>query len=336
MKFGALVPQGWRLDLTRVEPGYAQYQAMRGFALQLEQDGWDSMWVFDHFQTIPEVRLEATFEAWTTCAALAEATSRIRIGQIVTCNFYRNPTLVAKMASCLDVMCNGRMEFGLGAGWYEQEAIAYGYPYEKPSVRIGQMDEAIQVILGMWEHDEFQFEGKHYKVGIGDVHNFRKEPITLRGAVNHPKPLQKPHPPVWVGGGGEQLTLRSVARYADWANYVNTTVEQTQHKNRVLDEHCAKVGRDPATIGRSVLLECMFADDAALTACMERRARRPHEIDFSRQRALLGEPAQMIETLERYRDEASVEYVILYFLDMPEGDSARRFATEVMPALRTT
>lgn len=333
MKFGAFTPQGWRLDLLNLGNGFAQYQRMRDCALQIERLGYDSVWLYDHFHTVPEALQEATFEVWTATAALAEATSTIRLGQMCGCNIYRPPALLAKMTSVIDAISNGRLEFGLGAGWYQHECQAYGYPFEKPSIRIGQLDEAIQIIRGMWTEENFQFEGKYYTIGMGKVKNYRGEPVELEGAINQPKPVQSPHPPLWLAGGGEQLTLRTVARYADYSNF-GGSLEQVQHKNRVLDEHCEKQNRDPKAITRSMNVNVMLASDEELDQLLKASGRS--EKDAAAMRAMLfpREPQQLIDTLASYRDEARIDYVIIYFPDIGVGDSVSRFAEEVMPALR--
>jgi alkanesulfonate monooxygenase SsuD/methylene tetrahydromethanopterin reductase-like flavin-dependent oxidoreductase (luciferase family) len=333
MQFGAFVPQGWRLDLVDEAPGYPSWQAMVQVAQDLERWQYDSLWLFDHFHTIPDAKLEATFECWVSTAALAQATSTIRLGQLVGCNIYRHPAVLAKMASTIDVISNGRLDFGLGAG-YEHETHAYGFAFEKPSVRIGQLDEALDIIIGMWTHDRFQFEGKHYRVGVGESHTFRKEPITLDGVINYPRPVQKPHPPVWVGGGGEQLTLKAVARNADWSNYFFLPLDGVKHKNQVLDDHCAKVGRDPLAVKRSLGLEVFFGDPKQARDINSRRGFTHEELDRRLSGTLTGSAQQMIDTLGKFADEGRIEYVIAYFLDAPRGDSAQRFAEEVVPAFQ--
>lgn len=336
MQFGVIVPQGWRLDLRDVPAGYPQYETMRGYAQEAERRNYDSVWVFDHFHTIPEVRYEPTFEAWMTCAGLAEATRRVRIGQIVTCNIYRPPALLAKMSATLDVMSNGRLEFGLGAGWYEHETVAYGYEFEKPSVRIGKLDEAIQIIRGMWTHDEFQFRGRYYTIGVGKVHNFHGEEMELRGAVNYPKPLQKPHPPIWLAGGGEKLTLRTVAKYGDWSNYFGASLDLVQKKNAILDEHCAAVGREPSQVRRSVCLEAHMGSFERYADVMLATGRRKSFVESARDSALTGGRQEMIDRLGELKDKGRIDYVVIYFVEGVKGDSMQRFAEEILPALRGT
>lgn len=332
MKFGAFTPQGWRLDLVGVEDGLPQYLKMREIALRIEELGYDSVWLYDHFHTVPEARLEATFEVWTATAALAEATSTVRLGQMCGCNIYRPPALLAKIAANIDVISGGRLDFGLGAGWYSHETVAYGYEFEKPSVRIGKLDEAIQIIRGMWTQDRFQFEGKYYNVGVGKANNYSGQEIELDGAVNHPKPVQKPTPPLWIAGGGEQLTLRTVARYADRSNF-GGTVEQVMHKNEVLDRHCGEQGRDPGSIARTMNINVMFGDDAEVERLLKATGRSDKHVQGVKRMLFPREPQQLVDTLAEYREKARIDYVIVYFPDIVVGNSVQRFAEEVAPKL---
>lgn len=332
MKVGAFVPQGWRLDLGDVEPGHPQYLAMRNVALRLEKAGYDGLWLYDHFHTIPEARPEATFECWTACAALAEATSRIRIGQMVGCNMYRSPAVLAKMASTLDVLSNGRLDFGLGAGWYEHETVAYGFEFERPAVRIRKLDEAMAIVHGMWRGEPFQFEGRHYRVGKGHARTFRGQEVELEGALNFPRPVQRPHPPVWIGGGGEQLTLRVVARHADWSN-CGGPLDVILHKNPILDRHCEELGRDPATVHRSASINVFFGSREEVRARMLVPGRNAEDVERWLATAFVGEAAPMVEELSRFRDLGRIEYLHVYFPDAVGGDSLERFAEEVMPHL---
>src|SRR5436190_4868789 len=203
MKCGVIAPQGWRMDLVGIKDPVEAYETMTGVAQAAEELGYDSVWLFDNFHTVPVPTQEVTFECWMSTAALARDTKRVRIGQIVTCNAYRNPALLAKMASTVDVMSHGRLDFGIGAGWYQHEYIAYGYNYPDAPERLRYLREAVQVILAMWTQDEAIFEGKYYQI---------------RGTINQPKGVQKPHIPLLIGGGGEKVTLKLVAQYADACN----------------------------------------------------------------------------------------------------------------------
>src|SRR5882762_9592415 len=181
------------------------YETMTHIAQTADETGFASVWLVDHFHTIPQPSQEVTFEAWTTTAALARDTKRVRVGQMVTCNGYRNPALLAKMASTVDVLSHGRLNFGIGAGWYEHEYRAYGYDYPDAPTRLRYLREAVQVILAMWTQEEAIFEGKYHQV---------------RGAINQPKGVQQPHIPLLIGGSGEKVTLKLVAQYADACNVI--------------------------------------------------------------------------------------------------------------------
>src|SRR5438128_7445171 len=232
LQFGLLVPQGWRMDLVGIADPVQAYETMTRVALEAEELGFDSIWLYDHCHTVPVPSQEVTFECWTSTAALARDTKRVRIGQMVTCNSYRNPALLAKMASTVDALSHGRLDLGIGAGWYEHEYRAYGYPYPETAERLKRLREALQIILAMWTQEEATFEGTYYQV---------------KGAINQPKGVQKPHIPILIGGGGEKVTLRLVARYGDACNVLGE-LETIKHKLAVLKEHCETLGRDYATI----------------------------------------------------------------------------------------
>lgn len=320
MKFGAFVPQGWRMDLVGV-PAAEQWPTMLAVAERIERLGYDSAWVYDHFHTVPHPTQESTFECWTLMAALAATTRRVRLGQMCTCNSYRNPAYLAKVATNVDVISGGRLEFAIGAGWYQQEYDAYGYDYPADGVRLAQLEEAVRIIKAMWTEDEATLEGRHYSV---------------RGAINQPKPLQRPHPPLWVAGGGERKTLRIVATHADHANFAGT-LDTFRTKSRVLDEHCAAIGRDPATVGRTLhAFVVVGADDADLERTVERAAaqvgRSPRAF-LGNAQTIAGTPDRVIATLGEFR-EAGCAHLIGYFPDAVWGDSLERFAAEVAPALR--
>lgn len=194
-------------------------------------------WVFDHFMPLGQDPTGPCLEGWTLLAALAAQTERLRVGQMVTGNTYRHPAVLANMAATVDIIANGRMDFGIGAGWNELEHTAYGIPLHAAGERIARLDEACEVIRLLWTQTVASFDGQYYQ---------------LIDARCEPKPVQKPHPPFVIGGSGERKTLRVVAKYAAIWNFVGGTVDEFRHKNAVLDAHCAEVGRDPASIARSI------------------------------------------------------------------------------------
>lgn len=310
MDFGVFVPQGWRMDLVDFRDPVEAYEAMTRVAQEADALKFRSIWLYDHFHTVPKPTQEVTFECWISTAALARDTKRVRIGQMVTCNSYRNPALLAKMASTVDVLSHGRLDFGIGAGWYEHEYRAYGYPYPDAPERLRHLREAVQVILAMWTQEEAVFEGKYYQV---------------RGAINQPKGVQKPHIPLLIGGGGEKVTLKLVAQYGDACN-VGGDIATIKHKFEVIRQHCETVGRDYDTIRRTSSVNCYIGETEA-----EAVAKLPEDmrgnLEQARQQALIGTPAQIRERLADY-EEAGVQELIVYFADATRLDSLRLFSQE--------
>jgi F420-dependent oxidoreductase-like protein len=210
------------------------------------EESLSGFWLFDHFVPLGGHVEGPCMDGWTLLAALAAVTERVRLGLMVGCNGYRHPAVLAKIATTVDRVSAGRLEVGLGAGWFELEYTMYGIPFPRPAVRIRQLDEACQVLKLLWTQETADFQGEHYN---------------LSGARHEPKPVQQPHPPITIGGGGEQLTLRVVARHADIYNAPRGTPEEVRHKYDVLEGHCAKVGRDPAEIRRSWQVHLRSADE---------------------------------------------------------------------------
>jgi F420-dependent oxidoreductase-like protein len=298
------------MDLVRIKDPVEAYETMTRVAQTADEAGFTSGWLVDHFHTIPQPSQEVTFESWMSTAALARDTKRIRIGQMVTCNGYRNPALLAKMASTVDVLSHGRLNFGIGSGWYEHEYRAYGYEYPDAPERLRQLREAVQVILAMWTQEEAVFEGKYYQV---------------RGAINQPKGVQKPHIPLLIGGGGEKVTLKLVAQYGDACN-VGGDLATIKHKFDVIKQHCEAVGRDYNSIHRTTTTFCAFADsdEEAIAQIPEAfRARLGPGLND----ALIGSPATIRRRLAAF-EEAGVQELILRFVDSTDLENIRRFAGE--------
>ncbi len=218
---------------------------MREVWAAADQAGFDHLWIMDHF--MPLVRSgtgwyqfepsDPVFEAWTTLAAMAEVAKRIRIGVNVTGNLYRYPAVLAKTAATVDQFSGGRLEFGIGAAWAEFEFTSLGIPFPPAGERMDRLEEACDVLKLLWTRDVADYDGRHYK---------------LRGAISEPKPIQKPHPPIWIGGSGEKRLLRIAARHADVWNIVGAPPDEALRLSRVLDAHCEDLGRDPAKIRRSI------------------------------------------------------------------------------------
>jgi F420-dependent oxidoreductase-like protein len=209
---------------------------------------FEHAWLFDHFMPLGSRPTGPCLEGWTLLAALAAQTQRLRVGVMVTGNTYRHPAVLANMAATVDVITHGRLEFGIGAAWNEREHASYGIPFYPDAERIRRLGEACEVIRRLWTQSVVDFDGQYYQ---------------LTEARCEPKPVQQPHPPVVIGGGGEQLTLRVVAQYADIWDCMTDSPEEYRHKSMVLDSHCAAIGRDPATIERS---KHVFVDPTDLPA----------------------------------------------------------------------
>ena len=302
------------MDLVVISDPVEAYETMTHVAQEAEALGYDSIWLYDHFHTVPTPTQEVTFECWTSTAALARDTKRVRIGQIVTCNSYRNPALLAKMASTVDALSHGRLDFGIGSGWYEHEYRAFGYDYPDAPERLRYLREAIQVILAMWTQDEAVFEGKYYAVN---------------GAINQPKGVQKPHIPLLIGGGGEKVTLRMVAQYGDACNLGHLDNAGLEHKFAVLKKHCEEVGRDYNSIKRTVLFNCAIAetDEAAMAKSGEFARNIPS--GRIREQALVGTPATVRARLAEI-EQAGAQEIILYMANVKDLESVRMFAQECM------
>ncbi len=198
-----------------------------------EIDVFDSGWTFDHFYPIFSDSTGPCLEGWTTLTALAQATTRLRLGTMVTGIHYRHPAVLANTVATLDIISGGRLELGIGAGWNEEESGAYGIELGSVKDRLDRFEEACQVLIGLLSQETTNFDGRFYQ---------------LKDARNNPKGPQRPHPPICIGGGGEKRTLRIVAQYAQHWNFSGGTAEEFAHKREVLARHCADVGRDPSEI----------------------------------------------------------------------------------------
>jgi F420-dependent oxidoreductase-like protein len=210
---------------------------------------FESGWTFDHFYPIFSDSTGPCLEGWVTLTALAQATTRLRLGTLVTGIHYRHPAILANMASTLDIVSNGRLEIGLGAGWNEEESGAYGIELGTPSERSDRFEEACEVIVGLLTQKTTTFDGQYYQ---------------LKDARNEPKPVQRPHPPICIGGSGEKRTLRTTARFAQHWNFVGGAPEEFSHKRDVLHQHCEDLGRDSSEILLSS--HVLFDGDASATA----------------------------------------------------------------------
>ena len=315
--FGMFIPQGWKMELASIDGAENQWNKAVEIAVRAEELGYDSLWVYDHFHNVPRPAQEAVFECWTTIAAISQRTSTIRLGQMVGCNSYRNPGLLAKITSTIDVISGGRLDWGIGAGWYESEYKGYGFEFAKPSDRIGMLKETVEIVKSMWSQPETTYDGKYYK---------------LSRANCDPKPLQKPNPPIWIGGGGEQLTLRVVAQHADVSNF-GSSVEEFISKREILKGHCAAIGRDEESIRKTISSEVFIREtekEVIDAGCLSAWGGDPEQW---RQKALVGTPEQVSEKIQKYLD-AGCSGFIPWCPDYPSTETMELFATKVIPNFR--
>lgn len=328
MRFGLLIPQGWRLDLVGIDPA-EQWAVMRDLAVYADgNEAWDSLWVYDHFHTVPVPTAEATHEAWSLMSAYAATTSRIKLGQMCTAMSYRNPVYLAKVAATADIISGGRIQMGIGGGWYEHEWRAYGYGFPSAGVRLGRLDEGVQIMRAAWRDGVVSLDGKHYQVD---------------GAIVQPKPLQAGGIPLWIAGGGEKVTLRIAAQYAQYTNFTSE-LDGFAHKSQVLAGHCRAVGTDFDRIVRSANINVVVGQSAAEVS--DRLARVRSRIaglageaaadamlnSMSTPQAGSGTPDQLIETLQSLR-ELGCGYVICYFPEAAYDRSGiELFERAVIPA----
>lgn len=321
VQFGTFVPQGWRLDLMEIADPVEKYEAMTRVAKAADAiDTYDSIWVYDHFHTVPRIEQEAVFEAWTITAALARDTRRVKLGQMVTCIGYRNPALAAKIASTVDVLSHGRLYCGIGAGWYEHEWRAYGYGFPETRDRMRAFREATQIMVKLWTEETPTFEGEYFQI---------------RGAINEPRGVQKPYPSLWIGGGGEQVTLKLVAQYGMASNFAGSP-DDFRKKCDILREHCQKLGRSYDAIIKSTNANIVFLKPGVDIEEATRQVRATYNwsVEEMQRQAIVGEPAQVLERLAAMK-EAGATYFITYFPRIAyDHEPLQIFAEEVAPHLR--
>jgi F420-dependent oxidoreductase-like protein len=327
MRFGLFVPQGWRLDLAGIAPD-RQWAAMLAVARLAEAGPFESIWVYDHFHTVPVPTTEATHEAWTLMAAFAAATERVRLGQMCTCMSYRNPVYLAKVAATVDIISGGRTEMGIGAGWYEHEWRAYGYGFPSAGERLGMLAEGVEIMRQAWADGVATLDGKHYQVD---------------GAIVRPLPLQTGGIPLWIAGGGEKKTLKIAAQYARYTNF-DGTPDVFAHKSEILAGHCKDLGRDYDAIVRSanynVIIGATEAEVQERLGWLEEHYRPliPAEalernLNLIRSGPLVGTPEQIVERL-RELEGLGMTYAILNFGEVAYDPSGvELFVREVVPAL---
>lgn len=311
IKFGVFLP--FYAFKTEEKNTASSFNRIRKIALECERLGYDSLWLDDHLM----FRKQPILECWTTLSALSATSSKIRLGTMVLCNSFRNPAVLAKMAATIDVISKGRLEFGIGTGVQEDEHAAYGIPFLKPPTRTSRLNEAVEIIKKLWTEEKASYQGKYYRTSE---------------AICEPKPVQKPHPPITIGGGGEKLTLKVTAQHADrydWG-YV-PTLELYKHKIEVLESHCKAVGRDFNEIEKS----CWLGGQIFIVPNKKELDKKvlqlkPRNVSLKELKKFnfIATPDECKQEIYRYVS-LGVTYFMLFFGDLPDMSSLRLFAEEV-------
>jgi F420-dependent oxidoreductase-like protein len=305
IKFGVMLRQQ-KIDFSDI----------RDTAVLCDELGFHSVWFYDHVLGRGGIEVDI-YEPWTLMSALSTVTERVRLGTMVLCNSFRPPALLAKMSSTLDVVSGGRLEFAIGAGWFEPEYRAYGYEFPDTLTRIEQLAESVKIIKSMWTEEKPTFTGKHY---------------TIEEAYCNPKPVQKPHPPVIIGGSGEKHLLRAVAELSDEWNCPATQYTSFERKLKVLKSHAADIGRNPDEIKLSQQTVCVLAKDRAeLEEKLPKAQQRYGFFGDIRQVGIIGTPEECVRTIEENEKKGITKYTI-FFSDIMSHDTLRFFAKEVMSA----
>jgi F420-dependent oxidoreductase-like protein len=290
--------------------------SLKKLATKAENLSFDSFWVMDHFHQISMVgkQDEPMLEGWTTLSVLAGITSKIKLGTLVTGAIYRHPSVLAKMAATLDVLSKGRLFMGIGAAWNQEESLAYGIPFPPNKERLLRLEEAIQIIRKMWtEEPAANFNGKYYQI---------------RNAYCNPKPLQKPSPPIMVGGTGERQTLKIVAKYADACNLFGS-LETVKRKLSVLREHCKSVGRDYDSILKTKLGFVIIDKDRAMGEKRVQQISKVMPEDQIREFVIYGTPEDVLKQIELL-EEAGIQYFIADLEPDKEPEALETFADSII------
>jgi len=300
------------------------YDTVKKVALECEKQGFDFAWLNDHMVTFgaPQVSF---LECWTTLSALAAVTTKLRLGCYVLSNPFRYPSVSAKMAATLDAISKGRLDFGIGAGWFEPEFATYGLDFPKASVRIGQLEEALTIIKKMWTEEKPTFRGKYYRI---------------QDAYCTPKPVQKPHPPIWIGTMiGRKRMFKTIAEYADGWTLSSLYLPKPEDYRREIEElhtHFRKSGRSVETIKKAQGVGCVVArNERELKEKTKRYG--PLKLSFENYAAtqprLEGTPDQCVERLRQYVD-VGVTHFVLTFPDDITLEPIRLFGEQVIPAFK--
>jgi len=301
------------------------FDGLKKACCEVEDMGYDSAWLYDHFYPMSTQTSKYILEPWTVLPLLAAETSRLRLGVLVTCNSYRFPPVLAKIAATVDVISGGRLEFGIGAGWFREEYIAYGIPFPDVKTRIEQLAESVEIIKRIWTQEKASFQGKYY---------------TIKDLVAYPKPVQKPYPPIWIGGKNERL-LEIVARHADYVNFASCSVEELKEKLDILRRQCLKVRRNFEDIektwhGRVIIVEKEGElRQEALKAKQSSTNKKVQKMELDKylNEIIAGTPEQCVEKIQEYID-LGVKYFIPHFPFSKDLKPLRIFMEKIAPEFK--
>jgi F420-dependent oxidoreductase-like protein len=295
-----------------------EFSEIRDAAELCDELGYHSVWFYDHMLGQGGLDLDI-YEAWTLMSALSTVTKNIRLGAMVLCSAFRTPSLLAKMASTLDVVSGGRLEFAIGGGWFEPEFRAYGYDFPDTRERIEELSESVSIIKSMWIEEKPSFSGKYHRI---------------EDAYCNPKPVQKPHPPVIIGGSGEKYLLRVVAELADEWNCPASSALEYERKIAALKKHCSDIGRDPSEIRISQQTVCVLGEsESDIPVKLEKAQRRYGFFGDIGKLGIVGTPEECISKIRENEKKGITKYTI-FFSDVMNPETLRLFAEEVMPAFK--
>jgi F420-dependent oxidoreductase-like protein len=316
MKFGLQHPN-FTFDYKNGDTSQIM-DSLKDLILMAENAGFDSFWVMDHFHQIKFVGGpdEPMLESWTTISALAGITTKIKLGTLVTGIIYRHPAILAKISATLDVLSKGRLFMGIGAAWNQEESFAYGVPFPSTKERLLRLEEVIQIIRKMWTTSKATFNGKYYQI---------------KDAYCNPKPLQKPHPPIMVGGGGERNTLRIVAKYADACNLFGS-FETIKRKLGILNEHCKNVGRDYDSILKTKLGIVLIDNDKESLNKKLNELFKGMPKEQIKEFVIYGTQEEVLNEIESF-ENVGIEYFIVDLDPTRELEQLELFADKIMKNL---
>lgn len=314
---------------VQIEPQFGyDYQLMKEIALEGEKQDFEGFWASDHLFLDSKSEIKNCFEVYTLLTALAVETTKIRLGAMVTCNSYRNPALLAKIASSIDRISNGRLDMGIGAGWKEMEYKAYGYEFPSAPERLQRLEDALNIITKLWIEEKVTYIGKYH---------------SIKDAFSSPKPLQKPYPPIFLGGEGKKITMKLAAKYANYVNLPFTPFEKVKEIFKSLKSHCKSINRDYDDIGKSYFIQIFVGEtedeienylikrSQIFGTSLEQLKKRLQNSQYPG--AWIGTPEQVIERIE-YARSFDIDYIMIQMPYQNDVDVVRKIGKLILPKFK--